>query len=38
MLLGALSALCTDPSDSDLLLVTLLALSAFLVDVSHGEH
>ena len=37
MLLGAIPFLSRNSRDSDLLLSTLLALSAFLVDVDHGE-
>lgn len=37
VLLGTLPFLSTDSRDADLLLSTLLALSAFLVDVDHGE-
>ncbi|KAG0566152.1 hypothetical protein KC19_7G042200 [Ceratodon purpureus] len=37
VILGTLLFLYSDPSDSDLLLSTLLALSAFLVDVHQGR-
>lgn len=36
VILGTLSFLCSDRSDSDILLSTLLALSSFLVDENQG--